>query len=666
MYIPHIDGLRAISAISIILYHADFFIFDHNILSGGFFGVDIFFVISGFLITNLILNELHKSNKFSINLFYERRARRILPALFFILIVSSIFFFIVLPYETYVKFFKSSISSVLFLSNFYFWITGQKYFEETNQNDNPLLHLWSISVEGQFYLIFPLFFIVLFKFYKKYLFVILSIFFLLSLFLTNYYFINYTYLNFFSSLSRIFEFLAGSLVSFFYLKYRTKICIGKPVLSSTFLWIGMSLILCSIFFFNKNEISHPSFITLFPIIGTMLVISFSTDGKLITKILSSNLLVFFGTISYSLYLWHYPVFFLLQRVEIFENTILTKLLAIILTIILSIFSYYFIEKPFRNKKIYPRNKLINYLFLSLIILLTLNFLFVKKLSNINKSLDYLNNIKVDSNKIINNQEGKFGNVVLIGDSHASSLQYKLNEELKENNFNLFNFTTIYYLQNFIIRERVSKNIANYDFVETNKRIDDFLNENENLIVVLHYRWSAKFLEKKFDNEEGHRDYDRKQDELYAEYLEPNYIKTSSIEERQKYLTEGITLSINNILKKGHRLILVYPVPELGFNALTLYTKYKRSYKYNIEHPTLSTNYDVYKKRNKKIFEILDNIHSPNIYRVYPEKYFCNTIVKNRCAANNKKDIFYYDTSHLSLKGSDFIVKDIISIIKKIN
>ena len=156
---------------------------------------------------------------------------------------------------------------------------------------------------------------------------------------------------------------------------------------------------------------------------------------------------------------------------------------------------------------------------------------------------------------------------------------------------------------------------------------------------------------------------------YEYYLEPVNIKTSSQQQRQNYIRDELVTRINFIINQGHKLILVYPVPEMGFNVpRQLNSKFIKS-RLNFSKfltPILSGSYEVYKKRQNPVFEILDNVQNPNIYRVYPHKFFCDTIVKDRCVANDKENIFYHDDDHLSLKGSKYVVDEIMKKIKKIN
>ena len=179
-YRPEIDGLRAIAVISVIIYHAELYILDHKILSGGFLGVDVFFVISGYLISRLIFSEVMNKKCFSFLYFYERRIRRILPALLFVMMVSFPFAWLFLLPKNFVNYSESILYSLGFSSNFYFWSLGGNY-EDTNSLLKPFLHTWSLSVEEQFYIFFPIILIIIFKYFKNYLIHFLIFAFILSL-----------------------------------------------------------------------------------------------------------------------------------------------------------------------------------------------------------------------------------------------------------------------------------------------------------------------------------------------------------------------------------------------------------------------------------------------------------------------------------------------------
>src|SRR5210317_102408 len=304
VYRPEIDGLRAIAVSAVILYHAQITILGQRPFKGGFIGVDIFFVISGYLITSIILKELVTTGSFSFKHFYQRRIRRILPALLFVILASLPLAWMYLIPSSFVDFSKSILYSLGFSSNFYFHYSGQIYGAESGLL-KPFLHTWSLSVEEQYYILFPIFLLVSFKFFRKYLIHILILGFVISLGLAEWTSRNYPSASFYFIHTRMWELLAGSILAYFEITsgHRSKNKILNLILPT----LGLLLIGHSILFFN-DKMFHPSFYTLSPIIGVCLIIWFSNKDELITKVLSTKLFVGIGLISYSLYLWHYPIF----------------------------------------------------------------------------------------------------------------------------------------------------------------------------------------------------------------------------------------------------------------------------------------------------------------------------------------------------------------------
>ena len=351
-YRPEIDGLRAIAVSAIILYHSQINILGHQPFEGGFIGVDIFFVISGYLITSIILKELVITGTFSFKHFYERRIRRILPALLLVMLASLPFAWILLLPNSFADFSHSILYSLGFSSNFYFHYSGEQYGAASGLL-KPFLHTWSLSVEEQYYIIFPIVLLITFKYFRKYLIHILVIEFLISLVLAEWTSRNYPSTSFYFLHTRIWELLAGSILAYF------EITLGSRSKNKTFNLIlpsiGLFLIGHSILFFN-DKMFHPSFYTLSPIIGICLIIWFSNKDEIITKLLSTKLFVGVGLISYSLYLWHYPIFSFIRYYGwvYYKNEgiifLLLKILSVLLIILFSILTYFFVEKKFRNKE----------------------------------------------------------------------------------------------------------------------------------------------------------------------------------------------------------------------------------------------------------------------------------------------------------------------------
>ena len=332
-YRSEIDGLRALAVLPVILYHSDIGGF-----SGGYVGVDIFFVISGYLITTILKEDL-EAGRFSIWHFYERRARRILPALFLVMLVCMPFAWLwMLPSQ--LKDFSQSVAAVsLFVSNILF-------LQETNYFDGaadlkPLLHTWSLAVEEQYYIVFPVLLLLIWRLNSRSVRSYLALFALLSLALCEYASRNYPAANFYLVPTRAWELLAGSLCAFSTLK------VASPARS--FLgFAGLAMIVVSIFLFDEST-RFPSLYALVPVVGTVFLILFGTRGTPVARILSMQILVGIGLISYSAYLWHQPLFAFARLRSLTEPGLPVMLFLTLLTLLLAYISWRFVELPFRRR-----------------------------------------------------------------------------------------------------------------------------------------------------------------------------------------------------------------------------------------------------------------------------------------------------------------------------
>jgi peptidoglycan/LPS O-acetylase OafA/YrhL len=212
LYRPEIDGLRALAVISVIFYHSTKSIGGFVLFPGGFLGVDIFFVISGYLITSIILNEINITQDFSFKNFYQRRARRILPALLFVIFFSIFFAYLFLLPSDFIDYIKSILYSLFFTSNYFFYFSGELY-DATPSLLKPFLHTWSLSVEEQFYLLYPIILYFSFKYFKNFLNKILFSLIFISIFSMIGYFYTNQSLAFFNFLTRFWELLIGAYIA---------------------------------------------------------------------------------------------------------------------------------------------------------------------------------------------------------------------------------------------------------------------------------------------------------------------------------------------------------------------------------------------------------------------------------------------------------------------
>jgi len=499
-YRPEIDGLRAIAVGAVILYHTQITIFGHQPFKGGFIGVDIFFVISGYLITSIILKELVTNGSFSFKHFYERRIRRILPVLLFVMLVSLPFAWMYLVPSHLIDFSKSILYTLGFSSNFYFHYSGQVY-GALDGLFKPLLHTWSLSVEEQYYIIFPIVLLITFKYFRKYLIHILILGFIISLGLAEWTSRNYPSVSFYFLHTRMWELLAGSILAYFEITKGHR-CQNKT-LNLILPTLGLLLIGHSILFFN-DKMFHPSFYTLSPIVGVCLIIWFSHKDELITKILSTKLFVGIGLISYSLYLWHYPIFTFIKINGLVSGSIIGKLFLIPIIFFLSILSYLFIERPFRNRKLSTIKTLI-YISILFITLLIFNmkiiqeegfrtrFEYLKKINqNYNPDNIFLGQSRMKNSQInLNDFNTKDFNIIIIGDSHGGDLFNSLNL-----NRDLFGDIKFYYIKDILSNT--------LDHTSENEK---FLKQANTIIVS--YRWTDSIFKLFKDNFDQIKDLNQK-------------------------------------------------------------------------------------------------------------------------------------------------------------
>lgn len=330
-YRPDIDGLRALAILPVLFFHYRVWPF-----GGGFVGVDIFFVISGYLITQLIVAEQNEG-RFSIARFYERRIRRIFPALFAMLLVATIAAVLILFPADLVRYAKSLLATAGFAANFQFW-SEAGYFD-VNAAEKPLLHLWSIAVEEQFYLFFPA---ILLAFRSRRI-AVTTIIFVLSLGLAVWGVAHAPSATFYLLPGRAWELMLGALLALGAVPAVERRWVREALAAA-----GVVLIAVSIFFYS-SDMPFPGAAALAPCLGAALLIYAGTRGTTVASgILSLSPLVFIGRISYSLYLWHWPLYVFTRYFSYRNPGPEVVVILVAASFVLAIVSYYFVEQPFRR------------------------------------------------------------------------------------------------------------------------------------------------------------------------------------------------------------------------------------------------------------------------------------------------------------------------------
>ena len=649
-YRPEIDGLRALAVISVVLYHAKFSIFNLNIFSGGFLGVDIFFVISGYLITLIILKELSISKKFSFINFYERRVRRIIPAFFFILIfISPLAWLILLPFD-YIVYAKSNISAALFYSNYFFWKDQLVYASESALL-KPLLHTWSLSIEEQFYILFPLIFILFWKYLRKYLLTILILGLVISLIFSDFISYQFPTFNFYNLLSRAWELLAGSLVAFIQFKNY------KIIKKSYFPYISFSaffIIIISLFYFDSS-IRNPSLLTFIPVLSTSILIYSLSHQSLVKSFLSFSAFVKLGLISYSLYLWHFPLFAFARIGNLFDYNWSVKIIVIFMSIFFSLLTYNYIEKPFRDKNKISRKKIIYFFIFSLIFLLFLSSFIIRGAGFVNRLPKNIKEnpfekswfqLKDDNGRCMDRFErycefnkDKKKIIYLVGDSHMGSLANTINENIIKDKFNfkvIVNGGCFYTpnLDKVRSQDEIPDKQCNINFHEL---VRQKLLTSKDSIVIIGGNLPLYLNQKSFSGRSSGR---------FKSYGDKN-------------AEDLIKNSLNELAQSNSKIVIIYPIPEFKVNVPQyLFLINNLKFIDFLYKDSLQYSYQEYLERTKSTYEIYDSILGKNIFRVYPEKIICNQI---QCKSYNNDTNFYSDHNHPSQHFINKIIEDIIKI-----
>lgn len=533
-YLSHIDILRALAVLLVIFNHLELPYFN-----GGFIGVDIFLVISGYLITKNIESEVKNTSRFSFKKFYQRRVIRLAPTFFTVMISCCLAFYFVLTTDEWIKFLKTLVSSVTLTSNIYYWTLLGDYFS-INAKSTPLLHIWSLSLEEQFYLIWPLFLFLILKIKSKFYSILLLLFIILvSVSVSHVFVLSDPIAAYYLLPSRIFEFCIGSLIVFLPKKDFSK------NISYIFTAISMIIILFASVYINKATI-FPSYIALIPCIGAALFIYFSSaigDFNFLSQI------KYLGKISYPMYLWHWPIIVYLN-INSIQLNLFISIAVILFVIALSVISYEKIEKTIKNYYAQkPKNTIKTFFILPSLIIIFISLIIMQRDSSqegeIKKLYQSKENPCLDSNLF---QECLFGlkenkvniDLLLIGDSHAnaqSPIVDILSTDAEILGYEFTQSTTIFLPDTDCVRSDKSENERDYwvkRFRERNDLIQHMIKKNNYRFVVM------------------------------GGYFTMNYCMYSNEKQKdsKKAFFEGIDQAISLVLKAGAVPVIIQDNPLL--------------------------------------------------------------------------------------------------------
>jgi peptidoglycan/LPS O-acetylase OafA/YrhL len=663
-YRREIDGLRALAIVPVILFHAGIAGF-----SGGYVGVDVFFVISGYLITTILGTELN-SNAYSIVNFYERRARRILPALFVMLAVTLPVAYGLLNPADLRAYAKSLLGSVLFLANVTAYMQSG-YFDAAS-DIKPLMHLWSLAIEEQYYVFFPVLLAFLWKFRQAKVMAVVALISVLSLLIAEIKLNQDASIAFFYLHSRAWELGVGALLALM-LQASTKPKVfeipgpARQVLALS----GLVMIVYAIVSFDKG-MRFPGVSALVPVLGALLVIAYATSETWAGRLLGARWMVGVGLVSYSAYLWHQPIF-AFARYQSPNHLGQPFLIGLIfLTGAIAYLSWRFVEAPFRNKA-FMTQRTIAIVAFSGIALLSAAAVLINVKQGFPERYPKEFASAFDPYKV---KEGKFCDfkkvagvddldfcefgdgvskttVILYGDSHASSLLGDLHEEFKNKKIKGLrvrllncNHTVPSMLNGKPTDSAVNaakRCASNFD------NLVEFVKSNADAVVVS-ARWTIKMYpvasmleEVSFDNHEGGLEYHKNPSAHYAPTDAGVWVTDG------EWKRQAVWRFLQKLLATQKQVLVVYPVPEVGWD-LPLYNFSTYLQTGNVPSD-VSTSRALYKTRNQFMLETLDDKRLDAIVRIRPEDFFCKVGDGRRCMAQANWQPFYYDTNHLASAGA---------------
>ena len=559
-YRAEIDGLRALAVVPVILFHAGFELF-----SGGFVGVDVFFVISGYLITTILIEDI-ENKRFSIVNFYERRARRILPALFFVMLVCIPISNVYLPTDELRDFYQSIVAVSLFVSNILFWKEGG-YFD-SEASDKPLIHTWSLAVEEQYYVLFPIFMVLAWRFGKNRVFWMIVVMAAISLMLSEWGWRNRATANFYLAPTRAWELFAGSIAAFIVQK--------QGVQKNDFLaTVGLAAIVFSIFFYDE-AIPFPSVYALVPVAGVFLLILYADSRTLTAKILSLRPIVALGLISYSAYLVHQPLLVFtnlasLESVSAFFHA--TSLGAIFL---IAYFMWRYIETPFRR----AANRGSQVLILSSLILSVFtvlgglyHFKVIPQKETVltwgGKSYEApkkFGGIEVDGENCSAREPRKsciIGSlspkIVIVGDSHARVLTQAAYNAQPHDGFTLVDMSAGGCPFLLGLNAYTNGNLIETCDADYQQKRMEFITTLTPSTIVLHARLPLYLHGDGFNNSIGG-----------IEPARSYYVGVTgkeSYEERKNLFLNAFVNTVNQIIDANHKVVIISPVPTNGWHPV---------------------------------------------------------------------------------------------------
>ncbi len=663
-YRPDIDGLRAIAVLYVVVFHSFPYLF-----KGGFIGVDIFFVISGYLISSIIFENLDKE-AFSFREFYSRRIKRIFPALIIVLFACFAGGWLTLTADEYAYLGRHIAGGSTFVSNFILW-NESGYFDRSSEL-KILLHLWSLALEEQFYILWPLLIWVAHK--RKINSLTLILFIAICSFSINIYLASTNAsADFYSPQSRFWELMIGGIVAYisiYYPEYITNTfkkinsylhLIGVEIsplnLANIFSFFAFLLLFLGLIYINSN-LNFPGKFALIPVLSAAAIILVGPHTWLNRVVLSNSLFVWFGLISFPLYLWHWPLLSFARIISANSLTVELKVLVILISIFLAWITYKYVELRFRNKKSNSRKVTVLSILLLALFVLGVSTWYFKGYPNRSflKGLDKPPEVVANEDEEeehrnclaqfeLQNTNIRFcrvsnilnPHIAIIGDSHAASIFKGLSEKLAEINKGLLMIGGRLFINVATYPDGDSREIEIYKggaeatrFVARNKQFDTVIIVSRGPFYI-YDKWNFYLID------------------------EPGDFNKLSVYEK------GLKATLDLLVKNNKKIILFLDTPEFPFDPKSCLNL--RPFKLFSSEKGVECKIDKskflarHKEYRKMIFDLLKKY--PEIKVFDPSIFLCDS---SYCYAKLGSSLMFYDSDHLSYEGSKFISKQLVEFI----
>lgn len=639
-YRPDIDGLRSVAVVSVIFFHAF-----PSLFPAGFIGVDIFFVISGYLISNILLNNIDQST-FSLAKFYGRRILRLYPALLLVLVFCLALGWLLLLSDEYKQLGKHVVAGITFSSNYSLW-QESGYFDSASER-KILLHLWSLAIEEQFYLLWPILLWVAWKFNKVFIFISVAV---LASFAANILTISSDLTGaFYLPQYRFWELSVGGVLAY------ARIRPGSIAIANSLSATGFLLLICGFFLIGKDSL-FPGWWALLPTLGTGFIIASGNYAWLNRCVLSSKPMVLIGLISYPMYLWHWPLLVFARIYWGHPNT--TQLIiAAGLSIPLAYLTFRFVEIPLRQSTLQFKSKVIRLVFLSALIGLAGSYIYLSnglpKRNIADKQVRIEADLKwtfwddkscakefdISPCQITQNKPIK---VLILGDSHANHLYPGISQNIHSGVMNIGSCAPLDGIQVFVSKNQQHHSGRSDACLKNNFSLLEKMNSIETVIVSM---YSQPLFDGILKNQ---KDY-----EYWGDISLKSILKNESNLPQTELVRNGLLRTLNKVDAAHKKIIFVRDTPYMSEDFRDYCLKRKTDSAKSID---CTIPREIYELQRAKEADVLKSIRSklPNIYIFDPIDLFCD---KEVCYFIKDGRSLYRDHHHLSEYGSNIMGRGI--------